>query len=455
MRNKLNGSIQELTGLSFLCDCGKEHTSDVEDIFFGAGMLTRGGEAITSLGKKALLIADVHTWSRAGERAAGLLSGKIDVSTYVFPDEALVPDERALGRVLMELEPDTDLLVAVGSGTINDLTRYVSARTGIPYAVIGTAPSMDGYASVVAPLIRGGVKVTLPGVYPRIIVTDTDILADAPERMLAAGFGDVIGKVTALLDWRLSHILNDEYTCETIMGLVQDAVNRCIENAPALRKRDADGVEAVTETLLLTGLCIGFTGFSRPASGSEHHLAHYMEMIELLEGKPMEWLHGNHVGMGTGAVLLLYEYLAGQDMAALLHSGKHRQFSLDAWERRLDEGFGPLSPEIKKSRRDYETGDPAKRDEVMERMVSRWDRVRDEVLANAMDFDTYREVMESAGAEWHPRQMGLDKEGFIRMIVLAKEIRTRYGILQVLEDAGVLAEAAAWAADRYYGQGRS
>ena len=452
MQNKLNGSIRELSGLHFLCDCGKEHTSDVEDIVLGAGVLPRGVEAIAALGKKALLIADIHTWSCAGERVTDLLSQKITVTTYVFPDEALVPDEYALGRVLMALKPETDLLIAVGSGTINDITRYISAKTGIPYAVVGTAPSMDGYASVVAPLIRGGVKITFQGVYPRLIVADTDIMKKAPERMLAAGFGDVIGKVTALLDWRLSHILYDEYTCEAIMGLVQKAVDRCIENAPALRKRDAGGVEAVTEALLLTGLCIGFAGFSRPASGSEHHLAHYMEMTELKEGKPMEWLHGNHVGMGTGAVLLLYEFLAKQDMAALVKEGRYRDFSLSAWEKRLDAGFGPLSDEIKKNRRDYETDDPVRRDEVMARMVSRWNHVRDEVLHKAMDFNTYRQAMESAGAEWHPRQMGLNKEGFIQMILLAKEIRTRYGILQALEDVGILPEAAAWAADRYYGR---
>lgn len=451
MQDKLNGSIQEVNSLHFHCDCGKEHASDVEDIYLGAGVLARGVAAIAALGQKALLIADAHTWKCAGERAAGLLSQRIALTTYIFPDETLVPDEHALGRVLMEITPGTDLLVAVGSGTINDITRYISARTGIPYAVVGTAPSMDGYASVVAPLIRGGVKVTFPGVYPRIIVTDTDIMKNAPGRMLAAGFGDVIGKVTALLDWRLSHILNDEYKCETIMGLVQNAVDRCIENAPALCKRDEKGVEAVTEALLLTGLCIGFTGFSRPASGSEHHLAHYMEMIELLEGKPMEWLHGNHVGMGTGATLLLYEYLAGRDMAELMGKGRHRTFDMSEWEKRLDAGFGPLSPAIKKDRRDYETDDPAKREKMMERMVSCWDRVRADVLDTAMDFGAYRRVMESAGAEWHPREMGLDKAGFIRMIVLSKEIRTRYGILQVLEDAGILEEAAAWAATRYYG----
>jgi len=451
MQNEIGGSIQEINQLHVVCDCGKEHASDVEDIYLGAGVLPHGLEAIAALGKNALLIADGHTWNCAGERIAHLLSQRIKLDTYVFPDEALIPDERALGRVMMALLPDTDLLVAVGSGTINDITRYVSAKTGIPYAVAGTAPSMDGYASVVAPLIRGGVKITFPAVYPRLIVADTDIMRKAPRRMLAAGFGDVIGKVTALLDWRLSHILNDEYTCETIMGLVQQAVDRCVVNAPALRERDAKGVEVVTEALLLTGLCIGFTGFSRPASGSEHHLAHYMEMIELLEGKPMEWLHGNHVGMGTGAVLLLYEYLAGQDMAALRQAGRHRDFDMTAWEKRLDAGFGSLSDEIKKGRRDYETDDPAKRDAIMDEMVSRWDRVQDEVLNTAMDFDTYRQVMESAGAEWHPRQMGLNKEEFIQMIVLAKEIRTRYGILQTLEDAGILEEAAAWAAQRYYG----
>jgi len=452
MQDLLNQSIQELTGISFFCDCGKEHTSEVEEIYLGAGVLPQGIEAIAGMGKQALVLADVNTWKCAGKRAADLLGERIAVSACVYPDNMLVPDEYILGWAMMALSPDTDLLVAAGSGTINDITRYISARTGIPYAAICTAPSMDGYASVVAPLIQGGVKITFPGVYPRRIVADTDILKEAPERMLAAGFGDVIGKVTALLDWRLSYILNDGYICEALIGLVQRTVDRCIACAPALAKRDKEGVEAMTEALLATGLCIGFAGFSRPASGSEHHLAHYMEMKELQQKKPIEWLHGNHVGMGTGAILLLYEYLAKQDMVDLMRRGVHRRFSLRDWEQRLDNGFGALSEAIKKNRRGYETDDPARRDAVMERMVSRWDEVRDTVLDKAMDFDTYRQLMESAGAQWHPREMGLSKDGFIEMLILAKEVRTRYGILQALEDAGILDDAAAWAAERYYGR---
>lgn len=450
MNEYLDQPVRALAGIHFQCGCGRLHASSIDKILLGAGILPEAAEALAAMGKKAALFADRHTWACAGERLCALLKDKIEVIPYVFSDAALVPDEYALGRALMAAPEDADLLIAVGSGTLNDLTRYLSLRTGIPYAVVGTAPSMDGYASVVSPLICGGMKITFPGVYPKLIAADTDILKNAPERMLAAGFGDVIGKVTALLDWRLAHILNDEYRCDAIMSLVQKAVDRCVSSASALPQRDKKGVEAVMEALLLTGICIGFAGFSRPASGSEHHIAHFMEITELAAGKPVEWLHGNHVGMATGVILLAYRYLSMQDMEAIMKAGTHRRFDTSEWEQRLHTGFGPLAPGIIENRRPYEEADPEKRDRAMARIVSRWDRVRAEVLGDIMDFDTYRQAMEAAGAAWHPRDMGLGREAFVEAFLLAKEVRTRYGILQTLEDTGILREAAEWVAARYY-----
>mgnify|MGYP002230374967 CR=1 FL=1 len=144
---------------------------------------------------------------------------------------------------------------------------------------------MDGFASTVSPLILDGKKITKPAVYPAAILADTSIMKDAPMPMLTAGFGDIIGKYTALADWRLSRDLNGEYYCEECAALMARAVEKCAENAGGLRRRDEQAVEYVTEALVLSGIAMGMVGNSRPASGAEHHFAHTWEVDALARGE--------------------------------------------------------------------------------------------------------------------------------------------------------------------------
>ena len=224
-------------------------------------------------------------------------------------EKPLVPDEYAVGSALAAMEPGDNLILAVGSGTLNDTARILSARTGVPYGIVATAPSMDGFASTVSPLILDGKKITKPAVYPAAILADTSIMKDAPMPMLTAGFGDIIGKYTALADWRLSRDLNGEYYCEECAALMARAVEKCAENAGGLRRRDEQAVEYVTEALVLSGIAMGMVGNSRPASGAEHHFAHTWEVDALARGEEHP-LHGNSVGVAAVVSASLYELAA-------------------------------------------------------------------------------------------------------------------------------------------------
>ena len=168
---------------------------------------------------------------------------------------------------------------------------------------------MDGFASTVSPLILDGKKITKPAVYPAAILADTSIMKDAPMPMLTAGFGDIIGKYTALADWRLSRDLNGEYYCEECAALMARAVEKCAENADGLRRRDEQAVEYVTEALVLSGIAMGMVGNSRPASGAEHHFAHTWEVDALARGEEHP-LHGNSVGVAAVVSASLYELAA-------------------------------------------------------------------------------------------------------------------------------------------------
>lgn len=296
-------------GLSYPCSCGRTHSVDIKKILIESGCIVKLPEVIRELGgSRAFMIADNNTYAVAGERVEVLLAeAGIPCNSRVFRSEKpLVPNEYVAGSAVAHMNMEDDIIIAVGSGSLNDTARLLSSRTNRPYIIVATAPSMDGYASTVSPLILDGMKITLPAVYPAAIIADTSIMKDAPMTMLTAGFGDIIGKYTALADWRLARDINGEYYCDEVVALVERAVERCVENAEGLRKHDEEAVRRVTEALILSGIAIGLVGVSRPASGSEHHFSHYWEVDALSHGEEHP-LHGNSVGVGAVISASLYE----------------------------------------------------------------------------------------------------------------------------------------------------
>lgn len=313
MKDLLQTRIEEMPGLSFICECGRKHSVDIEKIVVKNGILD---DIVDSLApyrnRKLFVLSDTNTYGVFGERVINRLESEgFRLKSFVFETGAhdLLPDEHTLGRLLLEIEQDTSLVLTVGSGVLNDISRLVCFRMNIPFAIVGTAPSMDGYASVVSPVIINHKKITVPAKYPCAILADTAIMQNAPMVMIQAGFGDVLGKLTALADWKLANILQNEYYCQTTARFVQRGVDRCIESAEGLAAREEQAIRYLIEALILTGISMGLVGVSRPASGTEHQIAHYWE-VKAIEAGQAHALHGNAVGVGTVVTAMLYELAA-------------------------------------------------------------------------------------------------------------------------------------------------
>ena len=314
MNEILNKSISEMAGLSFECSCGRRHTVGIKKIVIGSNVMEDIADTAREFaGKKIFFMADSNTYEVYGKKVEQrLLSEDFKLKSFVFKTaHPLIPDEKALGRLLIEMEEDTSLIITVGSGTLNDLARMLSCKTKVPYVIVATAPSMDGYASVVSPLIVDKFKITFDGVYPYAIIGDIDVIKEAPMHMLYAGFGDILGKLTALSDWDLAVGLFNEYYCETSTIIVKQALKKCIDNIDGIAARDADAVRFVMEGLVLSGIAIGLVGNSRPASGAEHHIAHYWE-IDAISKDQEHALHGNCVGVGTVIIAMVFEMMKGK-----------------------------------------------------------------------------------------------------------------------------------------------
>lgn len=308
----IDKSLSEMAGLRFSCSCGREHSVEIERIIIGYDIDAQILDTVKAFKEGTILVVcDTNTKKVKGEAVIALLvNAGFQTKSHSFSPEGhtLVPDEKAVGRLLIEIDSKIALIIAVGSGTINDLCRFVSSRTGIPYLIVGTAPSMDGYASTVSPLIVEGFKKTYEAHAPLAIIGDLNCMANAPSHMVCAGFGDIMGKFTALSDWALSAKINNEYYCEETVDLVNKAIGRCVENAEGIAVRDERAIQYLIEALILSGVAMGLVGNSRPASGAEHHLAHFWEM-DALKKKADHPLHGNMVGVGTIVIASIYRLI--------------------------------------------------------------------------------------------------------------------------------------------------
>ena len=290
------------------CTCGAHHTCDIESVYIERGAIRRLTELAAPYAS-ILLVADENTYAAAGAKTEAALEGKI-AARVIFGKEILIPDERATERVLESLG-NAALIVGIGSGVIQDLCKYASKLTAVPYMVVATAPSMDGYASTGAAMILGGMKETVSAGLPRAIVADTEVLKNAPMPMLRAGFGDIVGKYSSLCDWKLSAAVNNERFCSYIYDTTHEMVERVIGMAKGITARDEDSIGALMEALIIVGILMSFIGNSRPASGSEHHLSHFFEISGIVKNLPY-LTHGIDVAYSTVVTARIREKLCAR-----------------------------------------------------------------------------------------------------------------------------------------------
>ena len=298
-----NEKVGEITENTKICDCGKTHTVTLKKFLMQKNALSHIGEVVNFLGdyKNVVMVCDQNTLRVAGSTVENFI--KLKQKIVLSPND-LHADEKSVYLVEEILDSSCDLLLAVGSGTIHDITRYVAYEKGLQFVSVPTAPSVDGYVSSVCAMTWKGVKRTLTAVPPLALVADSDVIASAPTKMINAGIGDMLGKYTALFDWKISSMLTGEYYCEYVASLMKSALDEIVANIEKIKIRDVHAIESLIYGLVLSGLAMQMTGNSRPASGAEHHISHLIEMGVVSKNNTA--LHGEKVGVATVLVLKRY-----------------------------------------------------------------------------------------------------------------------------------------------------
>ncbi len=290
------------------CPCGKKHETAIRDIRIASGLVNQVGSILkdNKFPENLLLVADNNTLKAADGIINSLKGFNLEYKIY---NDIRVAEMHHVEELEALIKGKDIAILSVGTGSVNDPCRLAAARQNKPLCIFATAPSMDGFASYGAPIVAGGFKFSYSAKSPEVIIGDTKILAAAPKELKSAGFGDMVAKYIGLVDWQISALLTGEYYCEKIASLTRSAIDELMSLAHKVTANDEYTAGKIFEALLKTGVGMSFAQNSRPASGSEHIIAHLIECVELREGK-IPNLHGEDVGVCTLEMLKYYNALA-------------------------------------------------------------------------------------------------------------------------------------------------
>jgi glycerol-1-phosphate dehydrogenase [NAD(P)+] len=382
-----------------------------------------------ALGEHLAVVSDENTRAVLGERVLGALGGAGRVTDIRLPGRPHADGETV--EAVRHASKSCDALIAVGSGTINDVCKYAAARDGKPYAVFATAPSMNGYTSVNAAISIRGHKKSLPATAAKGVFMDLTVLSQAPPRMIRSGLGDSVCRSTAQADWLLAHLLLDRPYREAPFVLLAEDEAQLFAGSEALMAGDLGVMRRLARTLTLSGFGMTICGGSYPASEGEHLISHYVEMLA-----PPEWpeaFHGEQIGVTTLSMARLQE--------RLLEGGPPRLEPSAPDESSITAHFGAdlgaaCWAEFQGKRLD------AERVEALNGMLTDgWDEIRARLRAVVLPATRLEAVLQAAGAPTTPEELGWPRNFYLQALRHAREIRNRYTFLDLAADSGALQDA--------------
>ncbi len=440
IKGPLAMELAGLLGTHFDCDCGRRHCLPVRRFIHESGAVEHLPAVIQETVpdrtiRRVAVVADPRTWLVCGTRVydilreAGLLVERVVVSDREqggpVCDDATVADVRTSLGVL---EPG--VVVAVGSGVINDLCKWSSFDLGVPYVVVATAASMNGYAAANVAATIDGVKVLTEARPPVAVVAEPEIIVNAPSAMTTAGFGDTIAKYQSHADWRINHILLDEYYCGFCAGMINSLEPLFLERPEDIDEGNPHAIGGLFEALFWSGVAMTLVGTSAPASGGEHLLSHTLDMISDVRGRSHD-LHGRQVGVGTIFSAALYERLLALENPTF--SALPTTVDVEYWQH----------PGLIAAVKGQYDAKQARVEVVRQKMVSveAWDTLRGSLATLTKPPDVIRDWLCRAGGAVTAEQIGCSRTALREALLHMHEMRKRFTIVDLAWMAGLLPAA--------------
>ena len=411
--------------------------------------------------RKFVVVADLNTWSVLGQKVyESLLQDSLPVQKYIIEKEEFHADWKYVemtGFIIegdfkkaQELETaeeyeDTDpkllvkdassdfnVLVAVGSGVINDLCKLASHHHGQSYMCMPTAASVDGYSSFGASITYQGAKQTINCPAPVAIVADIDVIAAAPKEMTAAGYADLAAKIPAGAEWMIADFVGSEPIIPEAWHILQDYIDDFLADPDAVAAGEPQAIADLFEGLTLSGFAMQAARSSRPASCCDHLFSHLLDMSgHRFNGKLQS--HGFQVAIGTLTMCAAFDELFKLDLTQLdveaciaawpsLESEQARALELFKDTAAPNLGYESITSK-------YEDKEKVRQD--LEKLVATWPEFKAKLQGQVYSFAKMQDMFRRAGAPYETEHIGVTREQIRDMFPIVQLMRYRYNLLDI------------------------
>jgi glycerol-1-phosphate dehydrogenase [NAD(P)+] len=368
------------------------------------------------IGNRFVVVADVNTQAVLGHRVRNAL----DAQSIVLED-GVETTESVIAKVAAAVDPSVDAVVAVGSGTINDICKMVAMGRGCPQVVFATAPSMNGYTSLSASLSEQGFKRSVRAITPTAAFFDLAVIAGAPKRLIRSGLGDSVARPTAQADWLLQHLLLDRPYREAPFDMLATDEAALLAEPDALLRGDLTAIRHLVRLLVLSGFGMTLSGGSFPASQAEHLISHYVE----LKGENLpHTFHGEQIAVAAVAMARLQDEILGRAEPPRLRPTIVDRASVLAH-------FGPGHGEAAWREVEPKLLGPAETEALNERLARTWPQIRDRIRSVTLGARRMVEVLSRAGVATTPEQLGWPPALLPQALAHAWMMRNRYTFLDL------------------------
>ena len=422
------------------CECKKAHVHTIKKILIGNGVVKQLPSVLSDLSiKKPFIICNKNTFDVANKLVFELLENEnINYSVFSFDNPNLKPNEEAVGSAIMNFKKDCDAVIGIGSGVINDVGKILANTTNLPYVIVATAPSMDGYASSTSSMCMGGLKVSLPSKTADVIIGDVDILKTAPDKMLVSGLGDMLAKYISIPEWQISHVITGEYYCKEIAKLVNKSLKNCMDNVDGLLSRKDEAVKSVFEGLVVCGIAMSYAGLSRPASGVEHYISHVLDMRNEEFNTPCS-THGIQCAIGTLFASKFYEQLKNLSIDKKKALDYVKNFDFDKYSKELIDFLGKGAyPMIEQEKKDKKY-DCTLHEKRLKKITKNWKEILS-IINSIPSPEFFESVLEKLSSPKDLKDIGIENSLLPLIFSATKDIRDKYVGSRLAFDLGIIEE---------------
>jgi len=404
----------------------KQYDIGIKNIVISESLDGRETELINELykDKRITIVSDPFTHAALGQRLFKSLDENKTNSVSEFVWETAQCSDKGVAEI-QSVTADAEVLIAVGSGTINDAVKYACFLDNKPYSVFATSP-MNAFTTATASVSFDGFKQSISCRGADGVFFDLSVIAACPPRLISAAFADVICRTTAQVDWLMSHLLlGTDYTQTPYTLLAYDEADM-IANANRMLSGELSALGMLTRISAIMGLGTRFTNTTHSGSMAEHQISHYIDMFA--GDKHPRSSHGEQVGIATITMSTLQNRVLNNSSPPVM---KATEIPVDYLITRFGNDMGNNMIEQTKLKALTEAG----ADALNQRFDQEWDKLRATLAEVMLPFEQLRNAMSLAGCQLTPTELNLDVDFYREAVVGARYIRDRFSMLDIVDDS--------------------